>query len=552
MKKFRILEGMSSGKGSPDQQISNKQTSGKASGRQGNVHEGDRRTVKQVMVLLLVFGVIMTLMVAGFSVESKKNSKKEAYRQLIEIAEDHAKEVYRELSAMVDAGKPLMRYLSRNINVSLHQIVGMAEAIRQETSAYAILYTDVLGNGFLHDGSRVDMEELWYYQETNKRFEEIEAANPERDGIVVEYMYVPDDELKIGKEAILAVMKNLNGEGRKLYMFFPVEKMPSTLRRGSVQQEEYSLLINEQGYILSATMNTAGLAAGDNIWNIMINNQGAANRITNAREGIKNHLSGSVEDMAGGNNYVYAPIGINNWAVLVKIEDGYMNDYVMNHLKEDMKMTYQISAVIAGFLLAGFGIFVGNKIRALKKAKEMTERMDTDALTGLYNKAATERKIREYMMENPKGQGMLFIVDLDYFKRINDTLGHAFGDEVLRSFGHRVTALFRTSDIVGRTGGDEFVIFLKDVNEEQYLEAQAKKLGLFFEDFQVGEYVKYSVTASIGTAVFSKDGSDFESLYKAADSALYVSKERGRNQITFYKDAFPPVVGSKKLEKYSR
>ena len=147
---------------------------------------------------------------------------------------------------------------------------------------------------------------------------------------------------------------------------------------------------------------------------------------------------------------------------------------------------------------------------------------------------------------------MLFIVDLDYFKRINDTLGHAFGDEVLRSFGHRITALFRTSDIVGRTGGDEFVIFLKDVNEEQYLEAQAKKLGLFFEDFQVGEYVKYSVTASIGTAVFSKDGSDFESLYKAADSALYVSKERGRNQITFYNDAFPPVVGSKKLEKYSR
>lgn len=552
MKKFKKSEEIPSEKQLADQAVSNKHGLHKLSVIQSRIHGGDRRTVKQVMLLLLVFGMVMTAIVTGFSWESKKNSRQEAYRQMVEITEGHAKAVYEELSSMVNAGRPLMCYISRNTNAGIHQIVGMAEAIRQETSAYAVLYTDAKSNGFLHDGSRVSMGELWYDQEIRKRFETIEEENPDREGIAIEYLYVPDDELKIGKEAVLAAMKNLNGEDRILYMFFPAERLPSTLRRGSVRQEEYMLLINEQGYILSETMNQSGLSVGDNIWNIMTTHQDDADRIAAARKAIKDHLSGSMEGMAGDNSLIYAPVGINNWAVLVKVEDGYMNDYVMEHLRDDMEMTYKISAVIGAFLLAGFGIFVGNKLRAMKKAQEMTERMDTDALTGLYNKAATERKIREYMEKNPRGQGMLFIVDLDYFKRINDTLGHAFGDEVLRSFGHRVTALFRTSDIMGRTGGDEFVIFLKDVNEEQYLEAQAKKLGQFFEDFQVGEYVKYSVTASIGTAIFSRDGSEFESLYKAADAALYVSKERGRNQITFYNDSFPPVVGSKKLEKYTR
>ena len=115
-------------------------------------------------------------------------------------------------------------------------------------------------------------------------------------------------------------------------------------------------------------------------------------------------------------------------------------------------------------------------------------------------------------------------------------MGHAFGDEVLRSLGLEIRAYFRFSDIIGRTGGDEFMIFLKGMKDDEVIMKEARKLDFFFKNFQAGEYVKYSATASIGAAVFPRDAADFESLYKAADKALYKAKQRGKNQIAFYDD----------------
>ena len=111
-----------------------------------------------------------------------------------------------------------------------------------------------------------------------------------------------------------------------------------------------------------------------------------------------------------------------------------------------------------------------------------------------------------------------------------------FGDEVLQTLGHQIVAYFRVSDIVGRIGGDEFMIFLKDIKDEEAIRKEARKLELFFKNFQAGEYVKYSATASIGAAVYPQDARDFESLYKMADKALYTSKQRGKNRLTFCSD----------------
>ena len=113
-------------------------------------------------------------------------------------------------------------------------------------------------------------------------------------------------------------------------------------------------------------------------------------------------------------------------------------------------------------------------------------------------------------------------------------MGHVFGDEVLRNVGHQLRSMFRNSDIVGRLGGDEFVILLKHVKDDAIIEREGKKLEDFFRHFVVGDNVKYSVTASLGAAVFPRDAETFEALYQAADSALYTAKKRGKNQIAFY------------------
>ena len=79
------------------------------------------------------------------------------------------------------------------------------------------------------------------------------------------------------------------------------------------------------------------------------------------------------------------------------------------------------------------------------------------------------------------------------------------------------------------------MVFLKDIRDITMIEREGKKIEQFFHQFEVGEYVKYSVTASVGAAVFPGDGNTFENLYKSADNALYVSKRHGKNQLTFYK-----------------
>ena len=89
---------------------------------------------------------------------------------------------------------------------------------------------------------------------------------------------------------------------------------------------------------------------------------------------------------------------------------------------------------------------------------------------------------------------------------------------------------------MGRIGGDEFIVFLKDISDMNIIEREARKLEVFFRDFEVGEYTKYSVNASLGATIFPMDGQNFETLYKNADSALYYVKQNGKNKLVFYKE----------------
>lgn len=200
-----------------------------------------------------------------------------------------------------------------------------------------------------------------------------------------------------------------------------------------------------------------------------------------------------------------------------------------------------VRKTIVGILLT-VGLFSGlllitnfiNKYFYNEHKKVLEEKASKDLLTDLSNKTATEYLIKDYIETHPDSQGLLFVLDVDNFKKINDTQGHAFGDEVLRKLGTRLRGECRITDIVGRTGGDEFIIFMKDIKEESIFIKEAQRLHRFFGDFQVGEYVKYSPAASIGVAVYPRDGRTFEELYKAADSALYSVKRNGKNGVAFY------------------
>lgn len=185
------------------------------------------------------------------------------------------------------------------------------------------------------------------------------------------------------------------------------------------------------------------------------------------------------------------------------------------------------------FRVVGIISDIQEQKRMIESIEEYAKR---DSLTGLYNKGATEMLIREYL-ENSKEPAALMMLDVDDFKTINDTYGHPFGDYVLAQTGKILTQLFRGSDITGRIGGDEFMVFMPNMYNEESAGKKADALiqALYAPMEQAG--VQSAITCSIGIAFYPRDASSFDSLVGKADIALYHSKKQGKNQRSTYQSA---------------
>ncbi len=179
-------------------------------------------------------------------------------------------------------------------------------------------------------------------------------------------------------------------------------------------------------------------------------------------------------------------------------------------------------------------LFSIGKTYSIHNQKHLEVLSQTDQLTSCLNKVATENYIRNILQIQPDLSHTLFIFDIDNFKAINDNLGHHFGDLVLAEVAKELQSHFRGADIIGRIGGDEFVIFLKNTSNLKLIEEKAKLIGKTLQKTYTDGNNKYKISGSIGISIFSQDATNFEDLYIAADKALYQSKSRGKNCFTFY------------------
>ncbi len=178
--------------------------------------------------------------------------------------------------------------------------------------------------------------------------------------------------------------------------------------------------------------------------------------------------------------------------------------------------------------------FAIGKTYDIHEQKMLESLSQKDLLTNCYNKVSAENLISEALQKNPDNSHALFIVDIDNFKGINDNLGHHFGDNVLIDISEKLNQSFRGGDIIGRIGGDEFIVFLKNTRELSTITEKAKNIANIFKNTYSGENNDYKISGSIGIALYPKDGKNFEELYKASDKALYQSKFSGKDMYTFY------------------
>lgn len=167
----------------------------------------------------------------------------------------------------------------------------------------------------------------------------------------------------------------------------------------------------------------------------------------------------------------------------------------------------------------------------------LLEKAQRDVLTGLYNKAAIKEHVEKKMKTPVRNKNqVLMIIDVDYFKQVNDTYGHQYGDTVLTEVADTIKKQFRYTDLLGRIGGDEFVIYLSSVNKKAEVEKKAETILLSLSQIKQGPS-KTPITCSIGIAFFPEDETDYNRLFKCADIALYYVKSVGKNNYAFFDPA---------------
>lgn len=235
-------------------------------------------------------------------------------------------------------------------------------------------------------------------------------------------------------------------------------------------------------------------------------------------------------DLSHARYISYQPLKYNGWmlcyivpAAEVRQSFAFINNY------EIILFAFFICIV----LILIFALWKINR----KNQTSLLRQAHTDALTGLLNKVYTEHTISEWLREKDfEDFQALMMIDMDYFKQINDTYGHVTGDQVLKIFAGFLKEQFRTTDIIGRVGGDEFMILMKNVRLDYSIHLHLQKLYTNLQNVDIPELNGRKLSCSIGCAVAPTDAESFSQLYRLADQALYTAKQNGRGRFVIYHD----------------
>lgn len=478
----------------------------------------EKTVVARWVIMATVLMVIVIIIVANFYLNSIERAREDASATFQYKAQILAESFAAKVAAVESAGRPMASLLGQREYYDADYAKRISKTLTETTDAYLVCCANQSGNAVDSQGRMFDLASLSYYEE----------ACAEPNG----YTYLKDDEIT-GQAAILIVLPIMyEGETGQMFLYYSTSEFGEW---NDIIGAFYALL-DREGNILAASTTDSAFLKGENLFVILDNyDKGMSSR-------IKNRMKGDFNGAATANvqgekrQLVFVTSGVSDWRFLVGVNQNLIDKQVHYQRRELRGLLFQLGALLLLFVAILISASVIGRIRSNDTKKELEDKADTDLLTGLNNKLATERKITEFIANNPTSKSMLFLIDLDNFKTINDTMGHAFGDEVLRTLGKQLSPMFRVTDIVGRIGGDEFMVFVKNVNTEEHIYKEAKKVENFFQKFEVGEYVKYAATASIGVAIFPEEGANFEKLYKAADRAVYKAKERGKKQLAFYDD----------------
>lgn len=297
----------------------------------------------------------------------------------------------------------------------------------------------------------------------------------------------------------------------------------------------YSLIVTKEGKIVAHTGEPVDhkLSYGEDIFTFY---ESKTTREGHSIGEVKQNFAMGEEGLVrlagyadGSDRYLaYAPLGINDWMIC----------YVAS-----VTVAQQSYAFVEKYemvFLGCFGILVCLLILyIIRKNRQKTEAIlhsaQTDELTQVYSRKYAEQFAENALEEAKDGSiHAFFIMDIDKFKEVNDVYGHAVGDVVLRTFGVLLGRQFRGDDIVGRIGGDEFIILMRNVTTKEAVRTKAEQLMAETKKLVFDEMNGKGITISVGIALAPEHGKTYMNLYRSADQALYETKRNGRNGFAIY------------------
>jgi diguanylate cyclase (GGDEF)-like protein len=197
-----------------------------------------------------------------------------------------------------------------------------------------------------------------------------------------------------------------------------------------------------------------------------------------------------------------------------------------------------VTAILDALTVMLVLLFSGQLRRRFAMERQLQRLAWFDALTGLPNRAQVNKETLRILTDASRNssQFAILFIDLDRFKRVNDTQGHSAGDEVLSEIARRLRNYVRGEDVIGRLGGDEFLAVLQNCDVHRAAHVAGRILQALYQPITVNAKYDTSITlsASIGVSLYPHDGQDTDTLLRNADMAMYKAKSTGRNQVHFY------------------
>ena len=386
-------------------------------------------------------------------------------------------------------------------------------------------FASASGDTVLNSGETTNIADRSYFQTSAKGERAMSRISP--------------GEGKISTKSRFILSVPIGGESAGVLFGSFLDDSFRPLLTASLDVEVYSFICSGDGELLISSLENDADApvTFENINDLLANaasKQGSAlaadGSVPRVNEGSVSFALGDYEGYI-----VYMPLGLNDWMLYNLVPSRIIEE----DTKASTQMGFASLLILLGVslvLIAAIVVVTSRRARELRERQleqvsELTHRADTDSLTGLLNHRATRARIERYLENDGRhGSHALYIIDLDGFKRVNDINGHPEGDRVIAQAAAGIKRVFRTSDIVGRIGGDEFMVLLKNAAGGELAAQKAAELcSVLQSEYGREGGERISLTASVGVAAYN-EGDTFQQLYKAADEALYSAKRSGKDR----------------------